>query len=150
MRYKIQITALIFALLGIASACDTFKDDITPDSYVEAQKQLDGKWKLVTVSRNGTDITKAMDFSKFHLSLNKDNTYTLENYLPFLVKKGGIWNVDDPKYPFHLTFKEEGKDMEVVSEIKYPIKDGKRQIWISLSPGCVSNTYVYVFERVAE
>ena len=150
MRYKIQIMTLLFVLLGLANSCDTFKDDITPETYAEMPKQLDGKWQLMTVSRNGTDITTVMDFSNFCLFLNKDNTYTIKNYLPFLVKKDGTWSVDDPEYPFHLAFKENGNDAEVSSEIKYPITKGKRQITLSLSPGCASNTYVYVFEKMAE
>ncbi len=150
MKYKIHITILLFALLAVASSCDTFKDEITPETYTELPKQLDGKWRLATVSRNGTDITQAMDFSKFSLSLNKDNTYTIENYLPFLVKKDGTWYVDDPQYPFHLSFKETGANTEVIAEIKYPIMNGKRQITLLLSPGCASNTYIYVFEKVTE
>lgn len=35
MRFKIQTTVLLFVLLGIVSACNTFKDEITPDSYME-------------------------------------------------------------------------------------------------------------------
>lgn len=65
------------------SACNTFKDEITPDSYMEVPKQLDGKWQLKTVIRNGTDISEVMDFSQFRLIMNKDNTYNIENYLPF-------------------------------------------------------------------
>ena len=84
MRFKIQTTVLLFVLLGIVSACNTFKDEITPDSYMEVPKQLDGKWQLKTVIRNGTDISEVMDFSQFRLIMNKDNTYNIENYLPFL------------------------------------------------------------------
>ena len=56
MRFKIQTTVLLFVLLGTVSACNTFKDEIAPDSYMEVPKQLDGKWQLKTVVRNGTDI----------------------------------------------------------------------------------------------
>ena len=84
MRFKIQTTVLLFVLLGTVSACNTFKDEIAPDSYMEVPKQLDGKWQLKTVVRNGTDISEVMDFSQFRLIMNKDNTYNIENYLPFL------------------------------------------------------------------
>lgn len=150
MRLKIQITALLFALLGIVSACNTFKDEITPDSYAEVPKHLDGKWQLKTVSRNGMDITEVMDFSQFRLILNKDNTYAIENYMPFLVKKNGTWKTDDPTYPFFLTFQEEGSDREAKTEITYPIVQGKRHITLTISPGCSSNSYVYSFEKIEE
>ena len=38
MRFKIQTTVLLFVLLGIVSACNTFKDEITPDSYMEVSR----------------------------------------------------------------------------------------------------------------
>lgn len=150
MKYRIHVTVLFFALLGIVSACDTFKDEITPDSYLEVPKQLDGKWQLKTVVRNGTDITEAMDFSQFHLVMNKDSTYTIVNYLPFLVKKNGTWKTDDPTYPFFLTFKEEGSTNEAKTEITYPIVQGKRHITLTISPGCSSNSYVYSFEKIED
>ncbi|MDD3036614.1 DUF5004 domain-containing protein [Bacteroides sp.] len=150
MRLKTQITALLFVLLGLVTACNTFKDEITPDSYTEVPKQLDGKWQLKTVSRNGTDITEVMDFSQFRLTMNKDNTYTIENYLPFLVKKNGTWKTDDITYPFFLTFQEEGSTREARTEITYPIVKGKRHITLTISPGCSSNSYIYSFEKVEE
>lgn len=150
MKLKIQIAALLFALLGFVSACNTFKDEIAPDSYTEAPKQLDGKWQLKTVSRNGTDISETMDFSQFRLIMNKDNTYTLENYLPFIVKKNGTWKADDLTYPFFLTFQEEGTENEAITEITYPIVKGKRHITLTISPGCGGNSYIYSFEKMGE
>lgn len=147
MRFKIQTTVLLFVLLGTVSACNTFKDEIAPDSYMEVPKQLDGKWQLKTVVRNGTDISEVMDFSQFRLIMNKDNTYNIENYLPFLVKKNGTWRIDNLTYPFFLTFQEEGAEREAITEITYPIVQGKRHI---TSPGCSSNSYVYSFEKIEE
>lgn len=150
MKFKIQVTALLFVLLGIVSACNTFKDEITPDSYTEVPKQLDGKWQLKTVVRNGTDISEVMDFSQFRLIMNNDHTYTIENYMPFIVKKNGKWNTDDSTYPFFLTFQEEGSTREAITEITYPIVQGRRHITLTISPGCSSNSYVYSFEKVEE
>ena len=77
MRFKIQTTVLLFVLLGTVSACNTFKDEIAPDSYMEVPKQLDGKWQLKTVVRNGTDISEVMDFSQFRLRLQYHRLYKL-------------------------------------------------------------------------
>ena len=49
MRFKIQTTVLLFVLLGTVSACNTFKDEIAPDSYMEVPKQLDGKLSLIHI-----------------------------------------------------------------------------------------------------
>lgn len=67
---------------------------------------------MSAVSRNGIDITDMMDFTRFHIVLNEDNTYEIENYLPFIVKANGSWSVDDPIYPFHLLLKENGTEEE--------------------------------------
>lgn len=151
MKYKMHIVMVLgFFLSGGVISCNTFKDEVTPKTYTEAEKTMDGKWQLTTVSRNGTDITEAMDFTRFHLTLRKDNTYEIENYLPFLVRRNGTWSIDDPMYPFHLSFRENDSAAEVITEIRYPITNGRRQIILSLSPGCAGNTYVYMFEKVAE
>lgn len=44
MRFKIQTTVLLFVLLGIVSACNTFKDEITPDSYMGSTKAV--RWEV--------------------------------------------------------------------------------------------------------
>ena len=149
MKVLKHLFILILFLIGITS-CDTFKDKVSADDYEEVPKDLDGIWQLSSVSRNGTDITTAMDFSRFLLYLNKDSTYRMDNYLPFVAKGNGTWKVDDPKYPFHLIFKEEGNEEGKTVEIGYSIVEGERQISMKLSPGCAGNVYVYVFKRVIE
>lgn len=146
-----KINPLIIALCffgGTMSSCHTFKDELTPDTYQEAPKQLDGTWQLKTVVRNGTDITENMDFSRFRLILRSDSTYVIENYLPFIVRKAGTWSTDDPTYPFFLTFREEETSEQAQTEITYPIVNGKRRITLTISPGCTSNSYIYSFEKI--
>lgn len=149
IKTGIKNILLIFSLLGMMVGCDTFKDEY-PSKLSESVKLLDGTWQLKTVLRNGTDITNAMDFSKFHVILRQDSTYVLENYLPFVVKNNGKWKVDDASYPFHLSFTETNSSNAVTSEIQYPIVNGERQISFTLSPGCASNIYTYVFVRISE
>ena len=150
MRLNMQLVIGAFLTLTMISSCDTFEDEMTPDSYSETIKHVDGHWRLFTVSRNGIDITKYMDFSRFHIVLNKDNTYEIKNYLPFIVKGNGTWSVDDPQFPFHLIFREDGADETVETEIGFLTVDGERQLTIKLSPGCHTNTYVYTFKQVME
>lgn len=151
MRLNMQFAIAAFlALTVIISSCDTFKDEMTPGSYSETVKYIDGNWQLATVFRNGIDITEYMDFSAFHIILKKDNTYEIKNYLPFIVKNKGKWSVDDPQFPFHLVFEEEGMNKEVKTEIGFSTVDGERRLTIKLSPGCHTNTYVYTFKQVIE
>ena len=146
MKSKTLIVTTILLICTFFNSCDTFKDNEFSNN-IESIKNLDGVWQLKTVSRNGIDITNTMDFSQFRLNLNIDGSYTLENYLPFAVKKDGKWRVDDPQYPFNLIFRENNSTTDVTIGLKYPIVAGKRIISISLSPGCHSNTYIYEFEK---
>lgn len=139
---------LVLAALTMTVACSSFDDDSNPYGVEEAVKDLSGTWKLKTVTRNGSDITSAMDFTKFSLKLNNDGSYSLENYLPFVVSKDGTWAVNDPKHPFMITFTETGSAAPVALEFDYPMVNGQRAISITLSPGCYSNSYVYTMYRV--
>ena len=147
MKQKLQMIVMLLISVCLLGACDTFRDDISPDSYSEAPKYLDGTWQLTSASRNGSDISSTMNFSQFHLILNTDSTYTLENYMPFVVDNSGTWAVDDIYYPFFLTFQEDGEGAVQV-EISYPIVQGKRRITMTVNPGCSSNSYVYSFEKI--
>lgn len=144
MKIHIKYT-FILMLISIMVSCSTI------DAYdvEESVKDISGVWKLQMVSRNGIDITESMDFSQFTLNLNNDGTYTIDNYLPFVVKENGIWDTDNPTMPFQIVFKEESKSEPVKVELNYPIVNGSRSLTIKLSPGCYSNTYVYQLIRTS-
>ncbi len=147
---RIFLRACVAALLLGASvtSCNDYKDNETPGEFVEADKQLDGVWQLITVKRNGVDITSTMDFSKFHLHLNNDGSYSLENRLPFPVRHDGVWSVDDPAHPFVLFFTENNTLGAVEVGIQYPIFEGRRRLSVTHSPGCGDNKYEYLFVKV--
>lgn len=127
--------------------CSVFNDDSDPYGVGEATKDISGVWKLLSVSRNDIDITNEMDFTQFTLNINPDGTYHIDNYLPFVVEKDGSWSVDNARYPFHLSFMENGATDSTTIDINYPITDGRRSMIVSLSPGCGNNTYTYTLQR---
>lgn len=145
---KLRLAAVALVALGAFASCDSMKDNETPDDFVESVKDLSGVWQLESVVRNNIDISNSMDFSQFRLHLNSDGTYHLENYLPFLVKKDGKWDVDDPRMPFALILQEDGAERPVLVEITLPVGEDGRQIAITQSPGCPSNKYKYKFTKI--
>lgn len=149
MRLNMKNILFFILLIGTVGACDTFKDE-TSGNYMEVSKNIQGNWQLTEVTRNGVDISKKMNFTGFHLLLNSDNTYTLKNYLPFIVKGNGTWKVDDPEYPHYLIFMEDNASSEISSAMKYPIVDGKRRISLTFNTGCSSNAYTYVFDKISD
>jgi hypothetical protein len=132
--------------LLLFAACDKFESN-SVDLPEESEKVIDGTWKIIKAARNDADITQWMDFSKFRIKFNADNTYAIENYLPFAVKENGSWSLDDPQYPFHLILNENGEAEAQTLNFNYPAVNGKRIISLSFTPGCRSNVYTYVFER---
>ncbi len=147
MKRFLKAGVLVAMLMPVATSCDSYKDNETPDNFVEGEKDLSGVWQLSEVMRNNVDITTSMDFSKFRLHLNADGTYKLENRLPFPVVHGGLWTVDDPAHPFMLTFTEDGAVGSVEVSIQFPIANGVRQLSITHSPGCESNKYKDLFVK---
>lgn len=117
--------------------------------YNEPIKDIAGSWQVIKIERNGEDITSMVNFSQFRINFMEDGTYGFENYLPFVVSRPGTWSLDDPQYAFKIKFQPESQEAKSV-EFSYPIEDGKRQIQISGSPGCSSNTYIYTLQSVSQ
>ncbi|SEM72261.1 protein of unknown function [Mucilaginibacter gossypiicola] len=145
MKYNYKAKRIYLALVAVvmlaATSCKTEK--IVPGS--EAPKNIAGNWRVIKATRNGTDLTSIIDFSQFRINFT-DKGYSLVNKLPFLVSKDGAFTLDDPQYPYKITFTATG-DKPVSTPFTYPIVNGKRQLSITFSPGCANNTYVYVLEK---
>ena len=108
MKHSIHLAAIALLTTLLVTSCDTFSAPADPDKTTAQVKDISGTWQLTTVSRNSNDITETMDFSQFQIDLKKDGKYTIENYLPFVVRHNGTWKVDDIYYPFRLYFTDDG------------------------------------------
>lgn len=140
-RKNIFKALLMMAVVILAASCKTEK--VLPQK--EALKDISGNWQVIRATRNGTDLSGLVDFSKFKINFN-EGSYKLENKLPFLVATDGTFSLDDPLYPFKITFTANG-GQPIATPFTYPIVNGKRQLSISFSPGCANNTYVYVLQK---
>lgn len=139
MKRIISISGIMFAL--IIFSCE--KEHTT--APLEPVKTINGSWKIIKALRNGTDLTARFDFSAFRISFT-DSTYTMSDLVPFIVSKNGRWSFDDPEYPFKMSFTAQN-DTVKSSSILYPVINGVRNIIISFSPGCTSNTYQYTLQK---
>ncbi|AMR32252.1 hypothetical protein A0256_12895 [Mucilaginibacter sp. PAMC 26640] len=129
-------------IAALAVSCKTEK--VLPQQ--EGVKDIAGNWQVIRATRNGTDLTALADFSKFRINFGT-GTYKLENKLPFLVTQDGAFALDDPQYPFKITFTAAGAT-PISTAFTYPIVNGKRQLSLTFSPGCANNSYVYVLQKV--
>ena len=139
MKKIISVSGII--LLLIVFSCQK-ENAVMP---VEPVKEISGNWKIIKALRNGTDLTERFDFSKFRINFT-DSAYTITEQVPFIVSKNGRWSFDDPQYPFKMFFTAQS-DTTKSSSILYPVVDGVRNIIISFSPGCATNTYQYTLQK---
>ncbi len=110
---------------------------------IEAPKEVRGIWRINRAVRNGADITEKFNFGDFRIEFKDDGSYELSNPIPFIVSSNGTFALDDPQYPFQITFSETTGSDEVRSNFDYPIVEGKRQLSLTFNTGCSSNSYVY-------
>lgn len=144
---KIKVYTAFFLLLIVAGACELIEEE--SKTYTESPKSVVGNWKIVKAYRNDVDITGLMDFSQFRINFNEDNSYTIENYIPFVVDGEGTYGLDDPQYPFHLSFQVENQAEPLETVLNYPVVNGHRQIGLTFSPGCRNNSYTYILENAS-
>ncbi|MFI2743670.1 DUF5004 domain-containing protein [Zhouia sp. PK063] len=136
-----------FMLLVLVFSCTP--DDNDAATITEFDKDISGSWHIVSIIRNGEDITNVINAVDFRVTFKEDHTYDFQNYIPFAVSEVGNWQLDDPKYPFNISFKSNiGEDVQI--QMGYPIVDGKRHMELTFSPGCSKNKYVYTLEKVSE
>lgn len=136
-------TVFVLAFTGCAPDTDSGRNAGEPD------KDISGSWSVIKVMRNGQDITSMVNFSQFRVNFLEDGTYNFENYLPFVVREPGTYSLDDRQYAFKINFQTNSQQTQSV-DFTFPIIDGNRQIIISGSPGCESNSYTYTLQRVSE
>lgn len=133
---------LVAALLTCIASCKT--ERFAPVD--ESVKDLSGTWRVVKATRNGTDLTTVINFAEFKVKFDATGNYTLVNPLPFIVSKDGKYKLDDPNYPFKITFTATG-GQPLVTAFNYPIIAGARQLNLTFSPGCSLNTYIYTMVK---
>jgi hypothetical protein len=139
--HNIKTMLLLLVVVFMAASCKTEK--VLPKR--EALKDISGNWQVIKATRNGTDLTGLVDFSQFRIQFD-NGTYKLISKLPFIVTRDGAFALDDPEYPFKITFTAAG-DLPISTAFTYPIVNGKRQLTLTFSPGCKNNSYVYVLQQ---
>ncbi|MBB5394094.1 DUF5004 domain-containing protein [Mucilaginibacter sp. AK015] len=140
--YNIKGMMLLLLVTLMAAACKTEK--VLPKQ--EALKDISGSWQVIKATRNGTDLAGLVDFGQFRINFDGSG-YKLTNRLPFIVNQDGMFALDDPEYPYKITFTAAG-GTPVSTAFTYPIVNGKRQLSLTFSPGCANNSYVYVLQKV--
>jgi hypothetical protein len=148
MENKKLLKALCISFCAIAiffSGCE--KEQL--GQTTESVKDIAGTWKITHLTRNGEDLTERMDLSKFRIVFNEDKTYSLVDKMAFVVDEAGVYSLDDPQYPFAIVLTPQSSTDESKSvKFQFPVVKGERRLDLTLSMGCSSNTYNYVFEKV--
>ena len=136
----------LFYLLLVTITSISCKDEIANTVTDEMKKDITGTWKIVSITRNGEQLSQRIDLSKFKIIFKADGSYTLEDKMAFAVDGPGVYSLNDLQYPSGLILTEQGKPEETV-KFQFPVVEGKRQLSLTLSPGCEGNVYQYDFAK---
>lgn len=137
---------IVFYLLLATITVFSCKDEVAAVITDESVKDITGTWKVVSLSRNGEELSQRIDLSKFRIIFKSDGTYTLQDKLAFAVSGPGSYKLNDPQYPYSVLLTEQGKQAKSI-KFQFPVIEGKRQMSLTLSPGCAGNTYQYNFVK---
>ena len=143
MKRRIYQGCCMLFGITLSLSCKNEVADLIKDEPV---KDISGTWKIVSLTRNGEELASRLDLSKFRITFNADGTYTLQDQMAFTVSGPGSYELNDSQYPSGLIMTQEGKAPEKMT-FQFPVVAGKRQLSLTLSPGCTGNTYQYNFAR---
>ena len=139
---RIIKTSCIFLMGWLLFSCKV--EHPTPPN--ETLKYITGSWGIVHATRNGTDMTNGFDFSKFRIVFT-DSTYVVDSLVPFIVTTKGKWVFDDPQYPYSLILTPADSSNSITAPFLFPVTGGVRNIILTFSPGCPSNSYQYTLQK---
>lgn len=135
----------LFAILGIS--CEE-KADLNPEGFAEHMMDIEGKWKIQSVTQNGRDVTAYFDFESFDLDLNYENgapsTFSISgSKVPFTPSNlAGSWSFDDPVYPTEIHYSD-GTRVHIAE----PLLSMGQRLVLSVPMGCGTNTYLYTLHK---
>lgn len=141
-RKIIPFFYLLFGTLTLLSC----KDEVVSTITEESVKDVEGTWKIVSLTRNGEELVNRIDCSKFRITFKGDGTYTLLDKLAFAVSGPGTYKLSDPRYPYSLVLTQQNQSAETI-KFQFPVVAGNRQLSLTFSQGCSGNTYQYNFIR---
>ena len=123
------------------------EDDLSSITSQEAFKDITGSWQVIELKRNGEDLSERMALADFRMDFKDDGTYSLAEELPFITRGKGNYALNDPQFPFSLLLSTEQQENHTV-KFQFPVVKGQRQLSLTFSLGCTSNSYEYILERV--
>ncbi len=150
---KLFVSFLMFVLIVVWTACN--KNELRA---VEPVKDIEGTWQIDKITQNGVDLTDWVDTSEFKLIFKRDSanagmggSYKIVEELPFVGESNeGLWKFNNPAYPVYIYFTPEGSTTPIQVKFFYPVIAGKREISLTINPGCPSNSYEYLLRKVSK
>lgn len=133
------IMLIFFAL----TSCED-ETEINPESFNEVKTDISGTWNIDQVLQNGVDLTSAMDFQAFALTLDASNFTLSDAKSPFVTSSSsGSWSFDDPIYPTIIKFSD-GTSAKLLKPL---LSEGETQMILEVNLGCNTNVYQYKLSK---
>jgi hypothetical protein len=151
MRNLIMITCFCLTVILFTGCEDNL--NVRQDALTNYAVDINGNWKLFSISRNGEDLSSKISFADYTLELSDGSFSVNSSTVPFPTLKSAItpfasgsWSFNDDYYPTHIQFTN---GSEVISvKLGYPAYGtNNSSLTLEFSLGCNSNTYLYQFKK---
>lgn len=151
MKNLLLIAGFLFAAILFTGCEDDL--NVRQDALTNYNVDINGSWKLFSISRDGEDLSGKFGFTDYTLELN-DGTFSLSSStVPFPTLKttgvafsSGSWSFNDDIYPTHIQFTNGSEVVPV--KMAYPAYGtNNTSLVLEFSLGCSSNKYLYQFKK---
>ena len=127
--------------------------EVRQDALTNYEVDINGSWKLFSISRDGEDLSSKINFTDFTLELSNGDFNLNSSTIPFPTLKttgsafsSGSWSFNDDIYPTHIQFTN-GSDVVPV-KLAYPAYGtNNSSLVLEFSLGCSANIYSYQFKK---
>ncbi len=152
MRNLILIAGFLFSAILFTGCEDDL--NVRQDALTNFAVDINGSWKLFSISRDGEDLSSKFSFTDYTLELSDDGAFSLNSStVPFPTLKttitpfsSGSWSFNDDFFPTHIQFTNGSEVVPV--KLAYPAYGtNNSSLALEFNLGCSSNIYLYQFKK---
>lgn len=151
MKNSFLKASLLFATILITGCEDNL--NVRQDALTNYAVDINGTWKLFSITRDGEDLSSKISFTDYTLELSDGSFSLSSSTVPFPTLKSvttpfssGSWSFNDDYYPTQIQFTNGSEVIPV--KLGYPAYGtNNSSLALEFSLGCSSNTYLYQFKK---
>lgn len=152
MKNLLLTAGFLFAAILI-TGCEQDELNVRQDALTNYIVDIDGSWKLFSISRDGEDLSGKFSFKDYTLDVRDRNFSLSSSTFPFPTLKttgvpfsSGTLSFNDDVYPTQIQFSNGSEVVPV--KLAYPAYGtNNTSLILEFNLGCSSNKYSYHFKK---